>query len=83
MRYRRVADMEKDPDEVENRIHCAEYAEVRDCLHDALLEHMNDTRDVYRGYQWAARPWRADKRLCGKTMPIPANVKTRNTNPAS
>lgn len=24
-------DMEKDPDEVENRIHCAEYAEVRDC----------------------------------------------------
>lgn len=34
---------------------------MRDCLHDALLEHMNDTRDVYRGYQWAARPWRADK----------------------
>ena len=55
-------DMEKDPDEVENQICCAEYAAVRDRLHDALLEHMNATRDVYRGYQWAVRPWRAGKK---------------------
>lgn len=29
---------------------------------DALLEHMNVTRDLYRGYQWSARPWRTDKK---------------------
>ena len=22
---------------------------------------MNETRDMYRGYQWAVRPWRKDK----------------------
>ena len=22
---------------------------------------MNETRDVYRGYQWVCRPWRKDK----------------------
>ena len=54
-------DMESDPDEVVNLIDRSEYAAVRDKLHDALLSHMNDTRDVYRGYQWAVRPWRKDK----------------------
>ena len=23
---------------------------------------MNDTRDLYRGYQWACRPWRPEKK---------------------
>ena len=27
-------------------------------MHDLLLEHMNQTRDLYRGYQWRMRPWR-------------------------
>ena len=36
------------------------YAQVRNHLHDVLLEHMNETRDLYRGYQWACRPWRDD-----------------------
>lgn len=31
-------------------------------MHDILLEHMNETRDLYRGYQWAARYWRKDKK---------------------
>lgn len=57
-------DMERDPWEVENRIWDEEYAEVRDALHDRLLAHMNETRDLYRGYQWAARPWRRDKEPC-------------------
>ena len=25
-----------------------------------LIQHMNDTRDLYRGYQWRMRPWRKD-----------------------
>lgn len=54
-------DLKKDPGEVHNRIGDPEYAKAREELHDILLEHMNKTRDLYRGYQWAARPWRKDK----------------------
>ena len=28
---------------------------------DALIKHMDETRDLCRGYQWGARPWRKDK----------------------
>lgn len=54
-------DMEKDPWEVENLIDSKKYADIRNRMHDILLEHMNQTRDLYRGYQWAARPWRPEK----------------------
>lgn len=54
-------DLEKDPYEVNNLIEDAEYAAIRNQLHDQLLQHMNDTRDPYRGYQWAVRSWRQDK----------------------
>lgn len=54
-------DMQEDPYEVHNRIDDPAYAAIRDALHDKLLENMNNTRDLYRGYQWAARPWRKDK----------------------
>lgn len=54
-------DLEKDPWEVENQIDSEEYADIRNRMHDILLEHMNQTRDLYRGYQWAARPWRPEK----------------------
>lgn len=53
-------DLKKDPGEVHNLIGDPEYARAREELHDILLEHMNRTRDLYRGYQWAARPWRKD-----------------------
>lgn len=53
-------DTETDPYEVKNLINDAEYKEVRNRLHDAVLEHMNATRDPFRGYQWAARPWRPE-----------------------
>ena len=55
-------DMKKDPYEVHNLIKDPAYAKERDTLHDALLDHMNVTRDLYRGYQWSARPWRTDKK---------------------
>ncbi len=54
-------DTDADPYEVCNRINSEETADVRDRLHDQLLGHMNDTRDLYRGYQWACRPWRSEK----------------------
>ena len=55
-------DLSKDPHEVHNLINDESYTEVRNLLHDKLLEHMNATRDMYRGYQWAVRPWRKDKK---------------------
>ena len=54
-------DMENDPDEIHNLIDCEQTKEIRNTLHDALLEHMNATRDTYRGYQWAVRSWRPEK----------------------
>ena len=54
-------DMQEDPHEVHNRIQDPAVAEARNRLHDAILENMNRTRDLYRGYQWACRPWRPEK----------------------
>lgn len=53
-------DMESDPGEVENLVESQEHAEIRDRLHDRLLAWMNETRDPFRGYYWARRPWRKD-----------------------
>ena len=53
-------DLETDPGEMVNLIDSAEHASVRDKLHDVLLEHMNETRDPFRGYYWECRPWRKD-----------------------
>lgn len=54
-------DMETDPYEIHNRILDESLAPIRNRLHDLLLEQMNRTRDLYRGYQWACRSWRKDK----------------------
>ncbi len=55
-------DTRRDPHDMVNRIDAPETAEIRDRLHDELLNWMNLTRDPFRGYQWACRPWRGDKR---------------------
>ena len=54
-------DMQNDPYEINNLIGDENFAVQRNALHDRLLQNMNDTRDLYRGYQWAVRPWRKDK----------------------
>lgn len=54
-------DLNNDPYEVTNLIDDPAYTAARNDLHDKLLEHMNQTRDAYRGYQWAVRSWRQDK----------------------
>lgn len=43
-----------------NLINDENYAEARNAMHERLIEHMNNTRDLYRGYQWRMRPWRKD-----------------------
>ena len=55
-------DLENDPHEMENLINDEERKNIRNRLHDRLLEHMNDTRDPFRGYYWERRPWRGDAR---------------------
>lgn len=50
-----------DPYEMDNLINNPDFEEIRNKLHDKLLNFMNETRDPYRGYQWAVRPWRKDK----------------------
>jgi uncharacterized sulfatase len=54
-------DLDSDPHEVVNLIEDPHNREIRNKLHDLLIEHMDRTRDVYRGYQWVARPWRNDR----------------------
>ncbi len=51
-------DEETDPYEMKNLIDEPDYAKIRDDLHDRLLARMNRTRDPFRGYVWACRPWR-------------------------
>ncbi|MVB10717.1 Arylsulfatase [Caprobacter fermentans] len=55
-------DLEQDPWEVENRINDPAYQAIRSKMHDLLLDHMNQTRDLFRGYQWACRSWRPEKK---------------------
>ena len=51
-------DTKEDPCEVHNLIDDERYATIRDEVHDQILKEMDETRDMYRGYQWAVRPWR-------------------------
>ena len=51
-------DLTLDPHELSNRIDVEETVEIRDALHDRLLQWMDDTRDPFRGYCWQQRRWR-------------------------
>ncbi len=51
-------DLKEDPYEMRNLIDSAKHAEIRDRLHDAILDMMNSTRDPFRGWVWEQRPWR-------------------------
>jgi len=53
-------DMDCDPNEMNNLILSTDYIEIRNKLHDRLLDWMNETRDPFRGYHWELRPWRND-----------------------
>ena len=53
-------DLAEDPEEMVNLIGSPGHADVRNRLHDAILAEMNASRDPFRGYYWASRPWRMD-----------------------
>ena len=55
-------DLKEDPQEMNNLIEAEGYEDIRDNLHDRLLQWMNNTRDPFRGYYWERRPWREDAR---------------------
>ena len=66
-------DLEKDPQELHNLIDSPEHAQLRDKLHDAVLEWMNQTRDPFRGPVWERRSWKKElkQRWGGPTRPRP------------
>ena len=53
-------DLELDPYEMTNLINSTSHEQIRNKMHDELINSMNITRDVYRGYYWHCRPWRTD-----------------------
>ena len=53
-------DLKNDPGEITNLIRDENCKEIRDRLHDILLDWQNDTRDPLRGYYWENRAWRSD-----------------------
>ncbi|RME99456.1 MAG: DUF4976 domain-containing protein [Chloroflexi bacterium] len=55
-------DLQEDPEEMVNLIESAAHTEIRNRLHDKILDWMNQTRDPFRGYYWERRPWRTDAR---------------------
>ena len=55
-------DHEQDPHECTNLIYDENYTEIRDTLHDALLDLMDSQRDPFRGPIWERRAWRDVRR---------------------
>jgi uncharacterized sulfatase len=53
-------DLKNDPQEMINLIDDEKYIQIRNELHDRILNWMDETRDPYRGYVWANRSWRTD-----------------------
>jgi uncharacterized sulfatase len=53
-------DLKTDPEEMKNLINDKDHFQIRNRMHDMLLEWMNRTRDPFRGYYWERRPWRTD-----------------------
>ena len=53
-------DLENDPGELNNLIMDNDYCNIRNQLHDRLIEIMDNSRDPFRGIVWKTRPWRKD-----------------------
>ena len=53
-------DLKDDPYEMKNLIFDENLKDIRNSLHDILLNWQNDTRDPLRGYYWESRIWRSD-----------------------
>ena len=56
-------DLDRDPLEIENRIEDPESRDIRDFLHDRLLEELDRSRDPFRSFNWGQRTWRSARNL--------------------
>lgn len=56
--------LDEDPFETHNRITDAHYTDVRDDMHDFLLNEMDRIRDPFRSFHWGQRPWRNARTIC-------------------
>ena len=56
-------DLGRDPLETENSIEDPEFRDIRGLLHEKLLEEMDRSRDPFRSFNWAERPWRSARKL--------------------
>lgn len=63
-------DLKSDPYEIDNRIYDAAFNAEKDRLLHAIVDEMNRTRDVFRGYIWSDRDWHTpiDKSFYGEGM---------------
>lgn len=68
-------DLRSDSAELVNLIDDPSFAELRDRMHDRLLDWMYAKRDPFRGPVWERRPWRMNRRLGwrGLFRPRPAD----------
>jgi uncharacterized sulfatase len=68
-------DLVRDPAEMRNLIAHPDYVQVRNQLHDRLLDWMYDKRDPFRGPCWERRLWRKTRRFQwrGQFRPRPAD----------
>ena len=73
-------DLEKDPYEMNNLIDDETYTEIRNEMHDRLIEHMNSTRDLYRGYQWRMLHGEKISYQTGKTKAIQDRERMKSMN---
>lgn len=55
-------DRHNDKNEMHNLIDNPDYADIRNTLHDQLMDYMDKIRDPFRSYQWSCRPWRKEAR---------------------
>ncbi len=63
-----------------NLINDESYTEVRNAMHDKLIAHMNNTRDLYRGYQWSLRPWQKILYRIGRMKVIQGRERMKSMN---
>ena len=68
-------DLEQDPAEINNLIDHPGCVQIRNDLHDRLLDWMYDKRDPFRGPCWERRAWRETRRFQwrGQFRPRPAD----------
>ncbi|GGO83843.1 hypothetical protein GCM10011348_28700 [Marinobacterium nitratireducens] len=68
-------DLKTDPSEMHNLIDSEEHADIRNAMHERLIDWMYEKRDPFRGPEWERRPWQPKRSLrwMGKFRPRPAD----------